>query len=170
MATGTPRLSLHPIDQPEARRIVARAPSPGDSWAPDYPFDGDLAAVGSFLRASEQHGEQRPFGYYQLRRRCDGVAVGGIGFKGRPEGGAVEIGYGLVPSARGQGYATEALRALLELAAGLGVTTVRADTDLDNVASQRTLEHAGFRQTDADADADAELRYYEIRIGGQPGQ
>ncbi len=94
------------------------------------------------------------------------MAVGGIGFKGRPEGGVVEIGYGLVPSARGHGYAAEALRALLEVAADLGVTTVRADTDLDNVASQRTLEHAGFRQTDADA----ELRYYEIRIGGRPGQ
>ena len=46
------------------------------------------------------------------------------------------------------------------MAADLVVTTIRADTDLDNVASQRTLEHAGFRQVEADS----ELYRYEARI------
>ncbi len=48
----------------------------------------------------------------------------------------------------------------MQIAADLGVTTIRADTDLDNVASQRTLEHAGFYQVEADS----ELYYYEARI------
>jgi RimJ/RimL family protein N-acetyltransferase len=155
----TARLSLHAIDELEARRIHDRAPQSGDAWAADYPFEGDLAAIGSFLRATERNGDQRPFGYYQIRRQSDGLAIGGVGFKGPPDGGVVEIGYGLVPSARGQGYATEALGALVQIAAGLGVATIRADTDLDNVASQRTLEHAGFYQVRAVS----ELCHYEAR-------
>lgn len=161
MDCHTARLSLHAIDELEARRIHDRAPQSGDAWAADYPFEGDLAGIGGFLRATEQNGEQRPFGYYQIRRQPDGLAVGGVGFKGQPDGGVVEIGYGLVHSARGRGYATEALEAVLQIAAGLGVTTIRADTDLDNVASQRTLEHAGFCQVGADS----KLSYYETRIG-----
>jgi len=156
----TARLSLHAIDELEARRIRDRAPQPGDDWATDYPFEGDLAAIGAFLRATEQNGEQRPFGYYQIRLHSDGLAVGGVGFKGPPDGDVVEIGYGLAPSARGHGYAAEALGSLVQIAVDLGVTTIRADTDLDNVASQRTLEHAGFHQVDADS----ELYHYEARI------
>lgn len=125
MDSRTARLSLHAIDELEARRIHDRAPRPGDSWEADYPFEGDLAAIGSFLRATEQNGEHRPFGYYQVRRQSDGLAIGGVSFKGLADGGVVEIGYGLVPSARGHGYATEAVQCLVQLAAGLGVRTIR---------------------------------------------
>lgn len=48
----------------------------------------------------------------------------------------------------------------MQIAAGLGMTTIRADTDLDNVASQRTLEHAGFYQVEADS----ELYRYEAQV------
>jgi len=160
MESRTARLNLHAIDEFEARRIHDRVPQSGDAWAADYPFEGDLAAIGSLLRTTEQNGEQRPFGYYQIRRQSDGLAIGGVGFKGPPDDGVVEIGYGLVPSARGHGYATEALATLVQIAAGLGMTTIRADTDLDNVASQRTLEHAGFYQVEADS----ELCYYEAQV------
>jgi RimJ/RimL family protein N-acetyltransferase len=156
----TEHLTLHPVDVDEARRIRARTPRQGDSWAGDYPFDGDLAAVGAFLRASERFGEQRPFGYYRIARRADGVTIGGIGFKGAPADGAVEVGYGLAPSGRGHGYAAEALRAFCGLAARLGVRLVRADTELDNVASQRTLERAGFRVVREDET----LRYVELAL------
>jgi len=143
---------------------MARSAGPGDSWAPDFPFEGDIAAVGGFLRASAAGGEQRPFGYYRITRLTDGHAVGGIGFKGRPEGGSVEIGYGLVPSARGLGYATEAVMALLDVAGEQGVSRVVADTALDNVASQRTLVRAGFRF----AGRDDELRRYELFLDHRP--
>ena len=159
MDIETTRLILHAIDEAEARRICARAFGPNDSWAADYPFAGDLAAVGSFLRATEQHGEQRPFGYYQISRATDRLAVGGVGFKGPPRGGSVEVGYGLAPSARGHGYVGEALTALLTVATNHGVATVLADTTVENVASQRTLTNAGFTLVGADAD----LQYYEIR-------
>ncbi len=157
----TSRLVLHAVDVAEARRICAGTAGPEDSWAADYPFEGDFAAIGGFLRASEHLGEQRPFGYYRITRASDGLAVGGVGFKGPPGDGRVEIGYGLVPSARGHGYAGEALAAVLAVAAGHGVTTVRADTTPDNIASQRTLTRAGFTLVGGDA----ELQHYERLLG-----
>ena len=72
---------------------------PSDSWAEDFPFEGDIGAVGIFLARHHRSGEQRPFGYYRITRLSDGQAVGGVGFKGRPDDGCVEIGYGLAPPA-----------------------------------------------------------------------
>jgi RimJ/RimL family protein N-acetyltransferase len=156
----TSRLELHAIDVAEGERIVARAAGPADAWADDFPFDGDVGAVGVFLRATAAHGEQRPFGYYRISRRSDGRAIGGIGFKDQPASGCVEIGYGLAPSARGRGYASEAIVALAGVAAEHGVSRVIAETTLDNTASQRSLIRAGFRL----AGIDGELRRYEALL------
>lgn len=60
MDSRSARLILHAVDESEARRLHDRAPQSCDAWAADYPFDGDTAAIDSFLRASEQNGEQRP--------------------------------------------------------------------------------------------------------------
>jgi RimJ/RimL family protein N-acetyltransferase len=154
----TSRLELHAIDVAEAERIAARRAGPADAWAEDFPFEGDVGAVGGFLRATAAVGEQRPFGYYRITRLSDGKAVGGIGFKGQPDSGCVEIGYGLAPSARGHGYAAEAVTALLTVPVDHGLSRVIADTTLDNIASQRTLTRAGFRLVCSDA----ELHYYEV--------
>ncbi|MGI8879986.1 MAG: GNAT family N-acetyltransferase [Jatrophihabitans sp.] len=156
----TSRLRLHAIDVAEGERIVARNGGPADAWATDFPFEGDVSAVGAFLRATAEYGEQRPFGYYRITRLADGRAVGGIGFKGKPDGDRVEIGYGLVPSARGHGYAAEAVVALLTVAADHGLSQVMAETTMDNIASQRTLIRAGFRLVGTDG----ELHQYEARL------
>ncbi len=156
----TSRLQLHAIDVAEAERIVARSAGPADTWADDFPFEGDVGGVGGFLRAIADQGEQRPFGFYRITRVADGRAIGGLGFKGQPDGGCVEIGYGLAPSARGHGYASEAVIALLTVAADHGVSRVLADTTLDNIASQRTLISAGFRLVSTDA----ELHHYEVLL------
>lgn len=158
----TSRLSLHAVDPAEAKRIVARRAQEGDAWADDYPFEGDLGGLGGFLRATATSGEQRPFGYYRITRSGDGLAIGGIGFKSQPAEGIVEIGYGLVPSARGRGYAAEAVVALLGVARHHGVSKVIADTDLDNVASQRTLIRAGFLLVGADAQS----HHFEVLLDG----
>ena len=129
---------------------MARSAGPADAWADDFPFEGDVVAVTALLRATASQGERRPFGYYRITRLEDGRAIGGIGFKGQPDGGCVEIGYGLVPSARGHGYAAEALMGLLDIATEHGVSRVIADTTPDNIASQRTLVRAGFRLVGSD--------------------
>ena len=158
----TSRLELHAIDVAEAGRIVAQSAGPGDTWADDFPFEGDVRAVGGFLRATARDGEQRPFGYYRITRCADGRAIGGLGFKGRPDGGCAEIGYGLAPSARGHGYAAEAIIGLLAVATDHGLSKVIAETTLDNIASQRTLIRAGFRLVSTDA----ALHRYEMPLTG----
>jgi RimJ/RimL family protein N-acetyltransferase len=162
----TSRLQLHAIDVAEGERIVARSVGPADAWADDFPFEGDVGAVGGFLHATAAHGEQRPFGYYRITCLADGRAIGGIGFKGQPNGGGVEIGYGLAPSARGHGYAAEALVALLAMAADHGLSRIIADTTLDNIASQQTLTRAGFTLVGSDG----EFHHYEalLNIGYRP--
>ncbi|MEV4538696.1 GNAT family N-acetyltransferase [Asanoa sp. NPDC049518] len=157
----TRRLRLHPIDAAEGARIVGRSAEPGDEWADDFPFEGDVIGVTAFLRATAVLGDQRPFGHYLISRADDGKAIGGIGFKGQPADGCVEVGYGLAPSARGHGYAAEALGALLTVAAEHGLSRVIADTTGDNVASQRTLERAGFRRTRTNGD----VYLYEVDLG-----
>jgi RimJ/RimL family protein N-acetyltransferase len=148
----TERLILHPIDPAEAERIVARRPGPDDSWAQDFPFEGDVVGVTAFLQATAANGDRRPFGHYRITRAADGRAIGGIGFKGPPDDGSVEIGYGLVPSARGNGYAAEALRAVVAMSREQGLSRLVADTDERNIASQRSLERAGFTRTGTNGD------------------
>ena len=73
-------------------------------------------------------------------------AVGGAGCKGMPdESGRIEIGYGLSLEARGKGYATELVGALVGwLLAQTEVSVVTAETSVENLASQRVLEKCGF--------------------------
>lgn len=142
----------------EAGRVLAG--ERGDAlWAPGYPDTGDVAGARRFLNTCAESGDPQPFGAYELRRRADGYAIGGLGFHGVPDRtGTVTIGYGLVRSARGQGYAAEALRALLAFARQQGVTAAIGDTDQDNVASQRVMAAVGMRLVTEDE----QLKYYRI--------
>lgn len=158
----TARLVLHPLTVAEARRLVVGAASErthGELWAPGYPDEGDVVGARRFLRTCASTGDPQPFGPYEIRSRQDGLAVGGVAFHGLADDrGIVTIGYGLVPSAQGRGYATEALRALLEFARDNGVTGVEGDTDQQNVASQRVMDAVGMRLVAQDD----RLKYYRI--------
>jgi RimJ/RimL family protein N-acetyltransferase len=56
----------------------------------------------------------------------------------------VEIGYFVLPPARGRGVATTIARMLAEHAFSLGVERVAAYVNVGNSASERVLERAGF--------------------------
>lgn len=74
------------------------------------------------------------------------TAIGQIGTIGKPDSaGRIEIGYGLNPAARNQGYATEAVGALITfLRTQPTVHTISAETRTDNSGSIRVLEKLGF--------------------------
>lgn len=81
-------------------------------------------------------------------RRDTGAIVGGVGLI---EKEAVELGYWLTPAAWGQGYATEAARALMAHGCDILVLTqVASGHFVDNPASGRVLEKAGFRRSGVD--------------------
>jgi RimJ/RimL family protein N-acetyltransferase len=56
----------------------------------------------------------------------------------------VEIGYFVLPHARGRGFAKTIARLLAEHAFSLGIERVAAYVNVGNVASERVVERAGF--------------------------
>ncbi len=71
--------------------------------------------------------------------------VGDLCFKGINDNGTVEIGYGIKPEYEGRDLMTEAVTAMAKWASNQpGVFCVEAETDPDNIASQRVLHKAGF--------------------------
>ena len=77
-----------------------------------------------------------------------GEKIGDLCFKGVSAEGSVEIGYGILPEFWGRGYATEAVDAVVRWALDQpGIKSVEAETDAENIASQRVLEKIGFKAT-----------------------
>ncbi|MUK90617.1 GNAT family N-acetyltransferase [Ornithinibacillus sp. L9] len=72
----------------------------------------------------------------------DNKIIGDIGFKGKPNSDhTVEVGYGIIPSAQGKGFATEAVEALFKWAFSFDqVDKVIAKCHVDNIPSIRVLE------------------------------
>ena len=132
----------------------------GHPWASGYPLGSTLLSAELTAAAAAQDRPLGEFGSYQVVRRADGCVIGDVGFMGPPdETGAVLLGVAITEDARGQGYATEALSALLEWARSQsGLTCVLADTTRSNLASQRLLERVGLHRIGEDG----ELLYYML--------
>jgi RimJ/RimL family protein N-acetyltransferase len=142
-----------PAATPEqAARIAAEEPDETDRWAEGFPREDDRGPAEGVANAPI---DPAPFGTYLIVPIADGLTVGTAGFYGPPgEDGRVTIGYGMVESAWGRGYGTEAVAGLIEVCRRHGgVTAVDADTDLDNIASQRVLEKNGFERVRVTEDA-----------------
>lgn len=84
-----------------------------------------------------------PHFFMYLRDAHGAKLVGGIGFGDYR--GEVEVGYWIAAGYRGQGYALEALRAVVDQARTLGHRKLVAKHFADNEASIRVLEAAGFQ-------------------------
>src|SRR5574338_309925 len=65
--------------------------------------------------------------------------VGSCGLGRRPSG-AVEMGYWVARPYWGRGFATEACRALIDIARALGLSALEGSHFIDNPASARVLE------------------------------
>lgn len=88
---------------------------------------------------------------FLITRADDAAAVGCIGFgpvdDAANDGGPLELGYWIARAHWGQGYATEAGLAVLEMAAALGHRELLASHFLDNPASGKVLRKLGFEPT-----------------------
>jgi RimJ/RimL family protein N-acetyltransferase len=143
-------------------------------WHPDYPRpedrdaatlwrDGDPWGPRHLVRGSTVLGSLGFFGPPTAPPTApdgapDGAADGAP--DGAPDGDSgappeAEVGYGLVAEARGWGFATEALRAVLVETDRLGVR-VRASVAPENRASIRVLAKCGFTELRG-ADEDGHL-------------
>ena len=131
----TERLFLIPLRPDGMRALLARTTDPELVQPYTDMLDLSLAHPGQWVWYTA-------WGLYQ---NDSGDWVGDLCFKGLPENGHPEIGYGLLPEYEHQGYATEAVRAACRWAFGQpGVTAIEAETDPDNAASQAVLRRVGF--------------------------
>ncbi|RLV08825.1 GNAT family N-acetyltransferase [Streptomyces griseocarneus] len=138
----TDRLVLRPWTMAEATAVVADTRSA--DWADDFPADGDRVIAGLLGQYPAWLGE---YGHRLIIERDSGLVVGSLGLFWPPGEGTVEIGYGVVASRRGRGYAPEATRALADFAlTAPDVHTVFANVELSNPSSIRVLEKVGFHR------------------------
>ncbi|MFF2480060.1 GNAT family N-acetyltransferase [Paenibacillus sp. NPDC058071] len=77
----------------------------------------------------------------------DGELVGDIGIHFMDDDFQMEIGYSFSPENQGVGYASEAVRAVIDyLFGGLGKHRITGSVDPDNHKSIKLLEKVGFRK------------------------
>lgn len=89
--------------------------------------------------------------------------IGDVGVRLEADEPTAEIGFSLVPTRWGLGYASEAVAAVVDhVVERLGLARVVAFTLRDNEAAQRVLEHAGLRFIGVDGD---ECIYYRAAAG-----
>jgi RimJ/RimL family protein N-acetyltransferase len=145
-------LALRPVPLTEARLLLAGRPTEAmrQTWHPEYPLAETLSALALVIGAYQATAGalvQRP-AWWVSQIVVDSWVVGDIGFHGPPgeqAPGRVEIGYCVVPAWRSQGVASRACALIVEQAWALGAAVIMADTESDNVASQRVLRRNGFR-------------------------
>ena len=139
MRLESKRLILYPVGDRELRALI------GEEKDPDL-----KQAYTEMLRGCTDDPDGRIWYtvWFMELKDSPGTIVGDFSFKGRSNNGMVELGYGLRAGFCGHGYMTEAVRAAVEWALSQkGVTSVEAETDAGNTASQRVLLRAGFTAT-----------------------
>jgi ribosomal-protein-alanine N-acetyltransferase len=134
--------------------------------APGYPSRFSVEVLEMVARSAPE--ADGGFGPFFMVRKADGAVVGEIG--AGLDGATARVGYTVVEPSWGQGYATEALRALLaHLLADPRVHRVVAETLVGHAASRRVMEKAGMRlhgQRLGEVDGEpAELVVYEALAG-----
>jgi RimJ/RimL family protein N-acetyltransferase len=141
----------------ETARLILRKPTHSDAeaifnrYASDpevtrllaWPRHHTLEATHAFLNFSDVEWASWPVGPYLVESRQDNVLLGGTGLSFETADCAA-TGYVFAKDSWGQGYATEALRAVVEIARKAGVCRLYALCHPANAPSIRVLEKCGF--------------------------
>lgn len=143
---ATARLVVRRFTDADAEALAAYRSHPDvarfQNWDPPYTVDdareliagsadSDLPALGEWVQVGVEHG---------------GALIGDVGVFVDSGGGVAEVGYSLHPDHQGNGFATEAVGAVVDALLAGGVHRVEAGVDPENVASRRLLERLGFER------------------------
>ncbi len=138
----------------------------------DWPDDHDRRFLAFRLRQTGDDPGRAPWLVRAIVLPESREMVGHIGFHGPPginarrEPEAVEVGYTVFPEHRRQGYATEAVRALLAWAREQGVDRFIASVAPANEPSLRLVRRLGFAEVGSHwDDEDGEELEFELVAG-----
>ena len=140
----TERLHLRPPTLGDASDIFERYAQDPDvcrylSWTPHRSIDDTLTFLSQIV---EGHSTGERVGFLMFSRST-GRLLGSVG--GVIDDARMQFGYLLARDSWGQGFATEAAQAFLELALErTGIWRMQAFCDLENQASARVLDKVGL--------------------------
>jgi RimJ/RimL family protein N-acetyltransferase len=114
-------------------------------WLGGEPIQDRAEAIAMIERNLTRLDADSRFGSWAIVDRSIGVPVGSVILKPLPDGeGEVEIGWQLHPDSWGNGFASEAARAVLDRGFADGLPEVWAVTDLDNPRSAAVCQRIGM--------------------------
>ncbi len=136
------------LEQPERSDIDGLQLPKGEEIAPRFWLE--------FVNDRLNQDSKNSFWWSPRSIVVDRLIVGMIGFKSPPDGnGSVEIGYGIVASQQGQGFATQAVDLLVKEGFSKNeVQMIVAYTEPRNSASGRVLEKNQFMRDGSKIDPD----------------
>lgn len=142
----TARLRLRPFADADADALFALHSNAYVLRYWDAPPWDEAARAERFIAACRQMAEEGTGARLAIEHGADHAFIGWCGLtRWNPDFRSASLGYCLDDAAWGHGYATEAVRALLQWAFdALDLNRVQAETDTRNVASARVLEKVGF--------------------------
>jgi len=141
----TNRLILRKPEREDAAAIFARYASDKDvTRLLAWPRHTTIQDTYAFLDFSDAEWSKWPVGPYVIESRQDKTMLGsgGLVFE-TPDCAAT--GYVLAKDAWGRGYATEAVKAVIEIARNAGIVRLYAVCHPENLASERVLQKCGFQ-------------------------
>jgi RimJ/RimL family protein N-acetyltransferase len=140
MHLETERLTLRPWTVSDAEQLRLLHGERGDGLP-------TLEYVQGILERSPAKAAENGFALLAIDRRHEGDFIGYCGLiVGRSSVEEPEIAYELFQRVHGNGYATEAARAVLEAAAATGRTRLWSTVGAWNAPSLRVLEKLGFER------------------------
>lgn len=147
----TRRLDLHMVLPQEYERLAADAGDPrlwvDRGFANPYGhLRDDPGPLPHRLPLIEANPQSAPYLLRMAVHRVEAVIIGSAGFHGMPDGrGMIEIGVGIEPHWRGQGYATEVLHGMWGWVIDQpGVRVLRYTVSPGNAPSQAIIRRLGF--------------------------
>lgn len=128
---------------PDVNRWLGLAPATIEAFRERY-LDPDRLASMYIVELLNENGGVTPIGDLMIKI---GDGWGQLEVADQAKGVEAELGWVLDPSYTGRGYATEAIRAVIDVCVGpLGLRRVHAGCFADNEPSWRLMERLGMRR------------------------
>ncbi|MFO7696035.1 MAG: GNAT family N-acetyltransferase [Anaerolineae bacterium] len=167
----TDRLILRDVALADEPAMAALRMDPRVTQYNEYILSCTPEEVHAWIASTIDHNSRVPRFSWNLTivRREDGAILGwiGIGHGSAPERGDLDFGYALLPAYWGQGYAAEALRALLDWCfCHLDIQRIYGECDVRNPRSARVMLKAGMVEEPAPG-AEGERRFGVSREEGE---
>jgi ribosomal-protein-alanine N-acetyltransferase len=159
----TSRLRLIPFAQAD-QELLHRTFT--DPFVREFLWDDKVipeAQTRAILEENDIHFQNNYWGLWKITQKVDEAYLGFVGLWYFFEEAQPQLLYGLLPTATGQGYATEASQAIIYHAfQELGFSYLIASCDAPHTASRRVAERLGMQFVEERTEQDKPTVFYRL--------